>query len=117
MPKPDQSKKDLIEEYRAAVEANPGSVEAQNNLGWGLYGEGRYEEAVRQFEKALALNGSFFDSQYGMALANKKAGRYDQAVSAFEKARGLVAGIEDKNRSQLMSRILQSHLNELRTPH
>lgn len=115
MAKPDTTVKDVLPEYRATADANPTSIEAQTNLGWGLYGTGQYEEAIRQFEKAIGLNGNFFDAHYGLALACKKAGRNGQAIGEFEKASGLLAGVEDKNRTQLMTQIIQTHLNTLRS--
>lgn len=105
--------KDILEAYQIAADANPNSVEAQTNLGWGLYGQGRYEQAIGQFEKALGLNGDFFDAHYGLALTCKKAGRREPAIAAFKKARDLVAGIEDMNRAQMMSKIIQTHLDGL----
>jgi tetratricopeptide (TPR) repeat protein len=109
-------KKDILAEYRAAADANPDSVEAQTNLGWGLYGEGRYADAIPLFEKAIALNDGFFDAYYGMALTCKKAGQTEPAIAAFEKAQSLLASIEDKNRALLMNRIILTHLASLR-PH
>lgn len=114
MAKPVAITKDTLEEYRAAVAAKPNSVEAQTNLGWGLYGKGQYEEAIKQFEKAVAMNAQHLDANYGLGLACKKAGSKAQAISAFEKTVNLLAIAEDQARAQLMKRIIQSHLSDLR---
>ncbi len=106
---------DVLAVYRAAVEADPNSIQAQTNLGWGLYGNDQYEAAIKQFERALELNGDFFDARYGLALAAKKAGQTTQAVLEFEKTSTLLTQIEDKARAQVLSRIIQKHLGDLRS--
>ena len=106
--------KDVLEEYRAAAAANPNRVEAQTNLGWGLYSKGLYDPAIQQFEKAIELNGAFIDAQYGLGLACKKGGYTQQSIAAFERVGNLLASTEDRARAQLMNRIIQSHLADLR---
>lgn len=113
MAKPDLAKRDVLEEYRAAAAASPASIEAQTNLGWGLYGKGQYDEAVKQFEKAAAMNAQHVDAVYGLGLACKKAGRRQEAIAAFEKTASLLAAAEDKARAQMMRNIVDSHLSDL----
>ena len=109
-------KKEALPDYEAAAEANPSSVEAQTNLGWGLYGNGQYEKAIKQFEKAIGLNSNFIDAYYGLGLTAKKSGQTKQAREAFEKAASLVTTLDDRVRMQMLSRIIQTQLNSLRSP-
>lgn len=104
----------VIENYRAAVAANPQSVEAQTNLGWGIYSQGDYTAAVEQFRVAIKVRANFVDAQYGLALANKRGGRKLEAIAAFETALELLTTIDDPNRSRLMGKIIRSHLRDIR---
>jgi tetratricopeptide (TPR) repeat protein len=113
MAKPEPKIDNPLPEYQAAVNADPNSVEAETNLGWGYYGQGQYDEAVKAFEKALASSGDHFDAQYGIALTYKKAGRSNDAAAAFKKALGLTDTITDFGRSQIMAKIIRSHLADL----
>ncbi|HKZ70638.1 MAG TPA: tetratricopeptide repeat protein [Anaerolineales bacterium] len=107
--------KDALPDYQAAAATHPNNVEAQTNLGWGLYSKGRFDEAVKQFEKALALSRDFLDAHYGLALTHKKAGRSKEAIAAFEQASAILSKAEDHARAQMILNIIQSHLNDLRS--
>jgi tetratricopeptide (TPR) repeat protein len=109
-----KTKTTVIEDYRAAVAANPKSVEAQTNLGWGIYSQSDYPAAVEQFRVAIDVNANFVDAQYGLALANKRSGHTSEAIAAFEIALSLLTTIDDPNRSRLMGKIIRSHLRDIR---
>ncbi len=113
MAKPDPKINNPLPEYQAAVAADPNSVEAETNLGWGYYGKGEYDEALKAFSKALAGTGDHFDAQYGLALTYKKAGRSNDAAAAFKQALSLASTIQDFGRSQIMAKIIRSHLADL----
>jgi tetratricopeptide (TPR) repeat protein len=113
MAKPEVKTRNTLDEYQAAVNADPSSAEAETNLGWGYYGQGQYDEAVKAFEKALAGAGEHFDAQYGLALTYKKAGRSNDAAAAFKLALNLTSSIQDFGRSQIMAKIIRSHLADL----
>lgn len=50
-----------IPHLQRAVEINPHSPEARNNLGIAFASSGRLEEAVAQFERALMIDPEFVD--------------------------------------------------------
>ena len=104
-----------IDEYAAAATANPSNAQAQANLGWGHYSRDNLDEAMRQFEKALQLNKDNIDAQYGMSLTLKKAGKTDLAVAALERAAELASKIEDRERQQMLLRLLHGHVNVIKT--
>ena len=104
-----------IDEYAAAATANPANAQAQANLGWGHYSRDNLDEAMRQFEKALQLNRDNIDAQYGLSLALKKAGKTDLAVAALERAAELASKIEDRERQQMLLRLLHGHVNVIKT--
>ena len=103
-----------IDEYAAAATANPSNAQAQANLGWGHYGRDNLDEAMRQFEKALQLNRDNIDAQYGLSLALKKAGKTEQAVAALERAAELASKIQERERQQMLLRLIHGHINSIK---
>ncbi len=76
-----------------AVEVNPSSMEAQNNLAQALSLQGRYGEAVAEYEAALALEkGDSIEPQvraemeYNYGVALEHVGRVKESLAAFERA-------------------------------
>jgi spermidine synthase len=63
---------DAIDEFRAALTWNPGSVEAHNNLGIALASVGRMNEAIEQFQQALAIEPQFEDARRNLAMATRR---------------------------------------------
>ncbi len=103
-----------IEEYAAAATSNPANAQAQANLGWGYYSRDNLEDALRQFEKALQLNKDNIDAQYGLSLTLKKAGKTELAVAALERAAELAASIEERERQQMLLRLIRGHINSIK---
>ena len=103
----------VVENYRAAVTANPASAEARCNLGWGYYGHKQFAEAIKEFQEALALDANWLDAHYGLALAQKGAGAKPAAVAAFEKVAALASQIEDKVRGGMLLRLAHGQINQL----
>ena len=62
---------DAIDELRAALQWNPGSVEAHNNLGIALASIGRTAEAVNEFKQAIAIDPGFDDARRNLAMATR----------------------------------------------
>jgi tetratricopeptide (TPR) repeat protein len=77
---------------RAAIEADPSSARACNDLGVLLSGTGRVEEAVAQFEKAAALKPDFAAARANLGGALAKLGRLDEALVELRGALELDAG-------------------------
>lgn len=104
-----------LENYRAAVAANPQSAEAHTNLGWGLYGQKQLAEAVKEFQEAIRLDARSFDSHYGLGLAHKAAGAKAEAEAAFRAAHDLTGQLENQVRGQMLKHLLHAHINQLNT--
>lgn len=104
-----------LENYRAAVTANPNSAEAHNNLGWGLYGQKQLVEAVKEFQEAIRLDAQLFDAHYGLGLAHKAAGARVQAEAAFRAAHALAGQLENQVRGRMLQHLLHGHINQLIT--
>ncbi len=77
---------EAIAEWSKALELNPKSDKAHNNIGLLLFGAGRFEEAIPHFEKTLAINPDYpaAHSNLGAALAGLK--KLDEASAEFLKA-------------------------------
>jgi Tfp pilus assembly protein PilF len=104
-----------LESYRAAVTADPQSASAHNNLGWGLYGQNQFADAIRELQEAVRLDGQLFDAHYGLGLAHKAAGAKADAIAAFKAAYDLAARMEDRVRGQMLQHLLHGHINQLTT--
>ena len=63
---------DAIDEFNAALQWNPDSAEAHNNLGIALASTNRMEEAVEQFRRALAIDPGFEDARRNLVEATRR---------------------------------------------
>jgi tetratricopeptide (TPR) repeat protein len=104
-----------IENYQAAVASNPNSAEAYSNLGWGYYGQKKYEDAIQAFRKALALDRNLTDAHYGLALTLKESGAAQDAVVEFEAVVKLAPQDANTVRGQMLSRLARGHINRIKS--
>lgn len=105
---------DVIGHYQAAVTANPDSVDAQCNLGWGYYGQRQYAEAIETFRAALRLDQGSVDANYGLGLSLKEAGQHDEAVPVFVKVMQLAPQKETGTRGRMLARLARGHVNQMK---
>jgi tetratricopeptide (TPR) repeat protein len=110
-PLPDPA--EVVAAYEAAARESPQNVQAQVDLGWGLYGAAKYAEALAQFQRALELEADFLDALYGLGLAHKALGNKEAAVAFFEKVAALAEGAEDSVRGTMLRRLAHGHINEM----
>ena len=102
-----------IENYQAAVSSNPNSPEADSNLGWGYYGQKKYDEAAQAFRQSLSLDRNLTDAHYGLGLTLKEAGAGQDAVAAFEAVIKLASQDENAVRGQMLARLARGHINRI----
>lgn len=103
----------LLENYRAAVTANPESAEAHSNLGWGFYGQRQYAEAIETYRQALSLDRNLIDAHYGLGLALKESGAGQEAIPAFETVLSLAPQLENTVRGTMLQRLARGHINQI----
>jgi len=108
-------KQSAVEEYRHAVAANPKSADAHANLGWGFYGEDKWDDAVREFDEALKLESGHIEALYGLALTRKCAGAKLEAVTSFNAAIAQLASLEDQTRVNVLRRLAKGHINQIQS--
>jgi len=104
-----------IENYQAAVTSNPNSSEAYSNLGWGYYGQKKYDEAIKAFRQALSLESNLTDAHYGLALTLKEAGATQDAVAEFETVTKLAPQDANTVRGQMLARLARGHINRIKS--
>src|SRR4030095_8631307 len=79
-------RKEAIASFEKAVELNPSSSYAQNNLGLALVYDGRYDEAVNALEEATNLEpveGYMFNN---LGMAYEHLDRLEEARDAYRQA-------------------------------
>jgi tetratricopeptide (TPR) repeat protein len=100
-----------IEKAQTAVRDNPQSADAHSSLGWALYGKGQLAEALKSMKDALALDGNHIEARYGLGLIHKAMGSKMEAIAEFQQAATLASKIEDRDRKQMLSRLIRGHIN------
>jgi len=103
-----------IENYQAAVSANPNSAEAYCNLGWGYYGQRQYDDSIKTFRQALSLDRNAIDAHYGLALALKESHATQDAIPEFEAVVKLSPQDQNTVRGQMLARLAQGHINQIK---
>lgn len=108
-----QAPASVVGNYQAAVAANPDSMEAQCNLGWGYYGARQFPEAIEAFRAALRLDAGSVDANYGLGLSLKEAGAHEEAVPVFAKVIELAPQKEPGVRGRMLARLAHGHINQI----
>lgn len=75
-----------IEEFRSAVQSDPGNVSAHNRLGMSLDALGDYDGAADAYAAALKIDGNLDYVLNNLGYSYLLQGRPDLAVDNFEKA-------------------------------
>ena len=78
-----------IEQFMAAVEADPKNAQALNNLGQALVRAGRVREAIPYFDQAIAVTGSVWTYHFNRAKAYGELQDWSRAVAGYRQAAGL----------------------------
>ena len=102
-----------IDTYQAAVTSNPNSAEAYSNLGWGYYGQRKFDQAIAAFRQALTLDRNYTDGHYGLGLVLKESGAGKDAVPEFEAVVKLAPEDTNNIRGQMVSRLARGHINRI----
>lgn len=72
-----------MEFIQVALEADPGHQRAWTFAGFLNAQHGRFDAAVRDFERAVALKPDDTDSQFNLGFALQHLGRHEQAIESF----------------------------------
>jgi Flp pilus assembly protein TadD len=104
-----------LPKLQAEAIAHPNDADVQAGLGWALYGQRQFAEAIQAFEGALKLNGDHLEANYGLGMAHKMVGSTGLAVKSFEIAAALAAKIDDHDRHKMLSKLIGGQLSDLQT--
>lgn len=96
-----------IEQFTAAVEADPGNADALNNLGQALVRAGRAREAILYFDRAVAASAAVWAYHFNRARAYATLQEWGRAVAGYRDAARLFPG--DYVTAFNLARALQSH--------
>ena len=75
-----------VELIAKAIELNPNSWGAHNNLGNGLRDLGRLDAALRSFDRSIALRPDFADAHNNRGIVLQDLTRLDDALASFDTA-------------------------------
>ena len=78
-----------VEQFTAAVEADPSNAQALNNLGQALVRSGRAREALPYFDRAVAANSSEWTYHFNRARAHGELQEWGRAVAGYREAASL----------------------------
>ena len=83
--------------------------------GWLFYSHQKYEKAVDDFRHVLEEDKNQIDTWYGLGLSLKAAGSASEAAEAFSKVLGLIGTLEDKQRANVLGRLVKGQINQIKT--
>jgi len=72
--------------FTHALKVTENNFLAHNNLGAGMAGEGRLDEAIVHFREALRISPNFVRAHYNLGLALAKQGMLDEAIVHYSEA-------------------------------
>ncbi|HXG47278.1 MAG TPA: tetratricopeptide repeat protein, partial [Methylomirabilota bacterium] len=79
-----------VEQFRLALELNPGSARERVNYGLALLRAGQTEQAIAELQRAKQQDPSIPHIWFNLGIAYKKGGEYERAIAEFEQMVRLV---------------------------
>ena len=73
-------------EFRQATEIKPDFAQAHYNLGLGLVGCGRLDEAIVHYQKALEIKPEYADAHNNLGTIYAERGLFNEAFAHYRKA-------------------------------
>ncbi|MDP2719405.1 MAG: tetratricopeptide repeat protein, partial [Dehalococcoidia bacterium] len=87
----------------------PASPAQENtNRGWALLNEGKYDEAIAEFDTAIKLDPEYFYAYSFRGFAYSKKGQYDLAIADYSKA----IELDPKNANAYLNRAFAYYNNK-----
>ncbi|MFC1621734.1 tetratricopeptide repeat protein [Candidatus Omnitrophota bacterium] len=75
-----------LEEFKKAIEVNPGDYIAYNNIGIIYKMKGDFEKAEEKYKKALGINPNYHLAYNNLGNIYLETARYDEAIECYKKA-------------------------------
>lgn len=86
---------EAVQDYRRALEVEPGNAEAHNNLGNILRELGRYTESAESHGRAIVIKPDFVEAYFNLGLSLSAMESYAKAETAFRKVLEMRPDIAD----------------------
>ena len=77
---------EAIKNFRQAIQINPNSAAALDNLGFALAAKGRFDEAIENYRKAIQANSNRTETFFHLGMALGQLGRTREAVAQYREA-------------------------------
>ncbi len=77
---------EAVEHYQIALQLDPESDTAYNNLGLAYNAQGKIERAIESYQNALRLQPNSPETHNNLGLAYKRLGRIDKAIEQYQLA-------------------------------
>jgi len=79
-----------VEQFRKALEMNPGSAREHLNYGLALLAVGKIDEGIAELEKAKAIDPTIPHTYFNLGIEFKKRGETERAIQELERMAQLV---------------------------
>jgi tetratricopeptide (TPR) repeat protein len=96
-----------IELARRARSMQPGDASIADTLGWALFKQQNYEEALALFQESAPKVPDVPEAQFHLGMASYMMGRPDEAKAAFERALAIGKDFKGKDEAQRRLALLQ----------
>lgn len=96
-------------------EMTPQTPEEFIQRGWLYYSRKKLDLAEKDFTTALENQPENIDAHFGLALVLKAAGSTSKALDYFEKSSQLLESIADRQRAQILTRLIHGQINQIKT--
>lgn len=104
-----------LEDLKQQVQLNPKDIQNHLKLGWALYGNGLYEEAMDALQIAKSRFLDDLEVLYPLGLVLKKLGKKDEALKIFTSVIDKTKILEDQIRGAMLRRLAIGHVNIIET--
>lgn len=85
------------------------SAEVFHMLGVIYYDQGKFNKAIRSFQRALEIDPAHTDSSVGLSIILNDIGRYEEGKKVFETARSILAGQPNENEASINEKLALKH--------
>ncbi len=104
--------KEAADNYREAIQINPGYVRAYNNFGTIMFMQEQFPEAYGLFQRALKIDPEFADAHYNEGIIHISREQYKKAENHFREALRIKPDYSDAQFNLGVVMAIQRNFNE-----
>ena len=106
-----------IPQFERALQLNPDSAEAHNNLGLALAQQKKWDAAIAHYERALQLNPDSAETHQNLGVALAAQGKLDEAMQHFQQALKLATAQNNPALAKAIRTQMKSYQSPSPLPH